>query len=378
MPQKPQIRLAQLRVGLLVTASVAVIILVIFWISDDSSPFTERTLLKSYFSGVQGLRVGAEVRLSGVGIGSVKELNFRNQIPATPTQPDYVEVVMEVSGELDGRPAVERIRSDSRAYLETAGVLGDNVINITPGSLAGAPIKPGGVIEGVSKPSVGDILSTAQTAMGNLNAVSDDIKAVTGRIRAGAGTAGRFLNDEEVYVNLNHTIQQAERLLYEVRRGPGTAGRLISDPALYGQITNVAARFERIATQLDEQLSTGQGTLGKLLKDEQLYNRADSLLAELNAGAADLSQLTTQIRRGEGTVGKLVNDEAVYADLRAAANDLRTLTARLERGEGTAGLLLKDPRLYNNVNTLSTELVKLLYDFRQNPKKYLDIDLEIF
>jgi phospholipid/cholesterol/gamma-HCH transport system substrate-binding protein len=377
MPQQQQPRLAQLRVGLLVSASIFVLILVIVWISDDS-PFAERTIIKTYVSGVEGLREGAEVRLSGVKIGSVTELNFRDQIPATPTTPNYVEVVMEVSGELDGRPAIERIRTDSRAQLETAGVLGDNVINITPGSLAGVPIQPGGVIEGISKPSVGDILSAAQTAMGNLNAISGDVKAITGRIRVGQGTVGRFLNDEALYLNLNRTVLQAERLLADVRQGKGTAGRLISDPTLYRQITDVATRFERIATQLDQQFTAGRGTLGKLLKDDRLYNRADTLLAELNESANDLDQITTRIRRGEGTVGKLITEEAIYADLRAAANDLRTITARLERGEGSAGLLLKDPRLYHNINTLSTELVKLLYDFRQNPKKYLDIDLKLF
>ena len=74
----------------------------------------------------------------------------------------------------------------------------------------------------------------------------------------------------------------------------------------------------------------------------------------------------------------MINNEEIYTDLRAATQDLRILTARLERGEGTAGLLFKDERLYHNINTLSAEMVKLLYDFRQNPKKYLTVKFEIF
>jgi len=34
--------------------------------------------------------------------------------------------------------------------------------------------------------------------------------------------------------------------------------------------------------------------------------------------------------------------------------------------------------LYSNVNQLSSESVKLIYDFRQNPKKYLTIKFELF
>ncbi|MFN8004872.1 MAG: MCE family protein, partial [Acidobacteriota bacterium] len=75
---------------------------------------------------------------------------------------------------------------------------------------------------------------------------------------------------------------------------------------------------------------------------------------------------------------KLLNDEKLYADTRATVEKLRVIADRLERGEGTAGLLLKDDKLYNNVNTLSVELTKLLYDFRQNPKKYLSVKVTIF
>jgi phospholipid/cholesterol/gamma-HCH transport system substrate-binding protein len=57
---------------------------------------------------------------------------------------------------------------------------------------------------------------------------------------------------------------------------------------------------------------------------------------------------------------------------------LRTISDQLEKGQGTAGMLLHDDKLYNNLNQTSSEVVKLLYDFRQNPKKYLTIKLTIF
>jgi len=57
---------------------------------------------------------------------------------------------------------------------------------------------------------------------------------------------------------------------------------------------------------------------------------------------------------------------------------MKTFMEDVEQGKGTLGKLAKDPELYQNMNQLSAEMVKLLYDFRQNPKKFLTIKFEIF
>ena len=378
MAQRKPVSLAGMRVGLLVFASIVILILVIFSVSGDIRLFGHKTVVKTYMSSVDGLRKGAEVRLSGKQVGSVSQINFGSQIPSSPEAPTTLEIIMEISGTLDGRPAIERIRSDSLAVLKSAGVLGDNVIDITPGTVKGEPIQDGAVIKSLAQKSVGDIINASQTAMANLNAISADIKEMTGKAKAGEGTIGKFVNDDAFYVNLNRTVLQTEKLLTDIRSGEGTAGRIISDPTLYNQLTDTVTQLRRVVDGVNEQILAGRGTIGRLLKDEELYNRANSLVGKLDETSARIERTMAKIERGEGNLGKLLNDEKLYQDMRTTVENFKAISARLERGEGTAGLLLKDERLYQNLNNTTAEITKLLYDFRQNPKKYLSIRVSIF
>ncbi len=380
MPQQKQASFSGLRVGILTVVSLAIVMLVIFTVSGDIKlPGIGRTAtVRTEMGSVDGLRKGAEVRLSGKKVGSVKEINFNRLIPTEQNAQNHIEIIMEIDGTLNGQPAIERIRTDSKAVLKSAGVLGDNVIDITPGTSAGKAIKEGDRIDSLAQKSVGDIISAAQTAVGNLNQISDDVKVMTGNMKAGRGTVGKLLNDEAFYLDLDSAVREAEKLMLAVKEGKGTMGQLVSDPTLYNQASETVAQLRRITDQVGDQLSTGKGTIGKLFKDEELYNRANSLVAKLDETSGRLERTMAKIERGEGTVGKLINDEKIYADARDIIEKLNAITARLEKGEGTAGMLLKDDRLYNNVNNLSAEMTKLLYDFRQNPKKYLSVKVTIF
>lgn len=381
MPQNKPPRLAELRVGLLLLLALAVLVLVIFAVSGDLKVpgFGQTTTVRTEMGSVDGLRKGAEVRLSGKKIGSVKEIRFSNQIPGSKDAVTNIEIIMEIDGKLDGRPAIERIRTDSVATLKTAGVLGDNVIDISPGTQAGNAINNGDRINSQAQKSVGDILNATNAAINNFLSVSDDIKVITGRLKDGNGTAGRFLNDETLYLSLDRTVRQAETLLSSIREGDGTFSRLINDSALYEQVTSTVTQLRGISDQINTQLEgKGKGTIGKLIKDDEVYNKANTLIAKANDISTKLDNVMLRIERGEGNLGKLIKDEQLYADARVTIEKLKGIADRLEKGEGTAGLLLKDEKLYNNVNTLSTEITKLIYDFRQNPKKYLSVKVTIF
>jgi phospholipid/cholesterol/gamma-HCH transport system substrate-binding protein len=68
----------------------------------------------------------------------------------------------------------------------------------------------------------------------------------------------------------------------------------------------------------------------------------------------------------------------LYDTSRQAIDRFASFVEQVEKGDGTLGKLLKDPGLYNNLNESSAEITKLLYDLRQDPKKYLTIRFRLF
>jgi phospholipid/cholesterol/gamma-HCH transport system substrate-binding protein len=320
------------------------------------------------------------VRLAGVRVGKVESIKL---LPPTddPAAPK-VEARLAIDSKIDGRPASDRIRTDSQAQLAAPGLLGnEKLINVTPGTAVGQPVTEDFVLNSTASNSFNDLATSGNDLVQRLGKVSDQVNEIVRKINEGQGTLGRVVNDEALYNNLNATIRETEDVMRQIRSGQGSAGKFVNDPALYNNANEIAVQLRAIAVDLRR----GRGTAGKLLTDEELYNRASSTIARLDQATDQINAVIADVRAGRGTVGKLLTDEAIYNDARAAIARFNTTAERIDnvvagaqRGEGTVGKLLTDDQLYSNVNQLSSEGVKLIYDFRQNPKKYLTVKFELF
>jgi phospholipid/cholesterol/gamma-HCH transport system substrate-binding protein len=98
-----------------------------------------------------------------------------------------------------------------------------------------------------------------------------------------------------------------------------------------------------------------------------------------------IDQIIAGINQGQGTLGKLIKDESIYNDARTAIARFNTTAARIDnvvagaqRGEGTLGKLLTDESLLQQRQQPLVRRREMIYDFRQNPKKYLTIKFQLF
>lgn len=379
-PSKKNVTLSQLRVGIFVLIAIAVLVFLVLNASGDINPFSRKLHLKARFADANGLREGSEVRLAGVRVGKVERIVLLE--PSTDTTAPRVEAQMVIDATIDGKPASDRIRTDSQAQQGSPSLLGNEMlINITPGSSMGQPIQDGAVLPSSSSNTVNDFATSGTELAQRLSKLSDEINLIVKDVREGKGTVGRLFSDEALYNNLNATIRETEDVMRQVRSGDGSAGRFINDPALYNNANEIAVQLRAIA----EDIRAGKGSAGKFINDDELYNRINRTVDRLDKSVDQINLMVAEVNAGRGTLGKLIRDEQIYNDARAAiarfnttAERIDNLVAAAQRGEGTVGRLLNDDSLYSNVNQLSSEGVKMLYDFRQNPRKYLTIKFELF
>ena len=280
------------------------------------------------------------------------------------------------------------IRRDSYISLGSVGLLGDKYIQISLGRTPDPPKTVKDTMEGFfgeHEIDVVEITGRTQTGfqelitgtndiLANFQTLSSKVQDIVGRFEAGEGTVGRFLTDPSFYNNLNETVvaakgtvAHASGLMQGIGEGEGTIPLLLRERTVFDKMEASMTRLEHILAEVEQ----GQGTAGRLIQDTELYDNANRTMASARSFAQ-------RLETGEGTLGKLSTDDQLYIELNQTLQKLSGFVNDIEEGKGTLGRLAKDEQLYQNVNQLSGEIIKLIYDFRQNPRKFLTIKFELF
>jgi phospholipid/cholesterol/gamma-HCH transport system substrate-binding protein len=397
---KPKLTFSQLRVGVFVLAGLGILAFLILNSTGDFNPFEKKMRLKARFAAADGLREGSDVQIAGVKIGKVESVSL---LPPDTPEDSKIEAVLAVGVELGGRPITERIRSDSTAQLIAVSVLAnDKLINITPGTAKGSPVSEGHILESKDAISINQLTKTGNDLLEQINKLAVPANEILNKANQGEGTLGKIVNDESLYRNLDATIAETkltvtklQTTLDKVNKGDGTAGRLLNDPSLYNSLNKTVNQLESISNDI----KSGKGTAGKFVTDDALYNETRAAIIDLRTSAAkingiadDFKLITNDLVGGKGSAGMFLKDQQLYENARdtlakfnSTADKLDLILGDARAGKGTIGRLVTDETLYNNinqtasnVNQFSSETTKLIYDFRQNPKKYLRIKVSLF
>ena len=363
----------KLRVGLFVLIGLAAFLSMIYALGARARLFEPRFTVSAEFTEVGGLVEGATVRLAGVQIGRVSAVRL-------PSQPGgKVRVDMTIA-----RQFGDRVRKDSVARIETQGLLGDRIIEISVGTAAAPPVRPNDLIASTDPFDIGRVMSesaqvvksigtladslreTARTlnqsrlieeasaTVQSARRITDQVGRIVGEVERGKGWAHVLVYEEPVALRrVNELVTSTQSLLDRVQRGEGAAGVLTSEQSTASAKRLVAAMDK--LSRVVEQPSAEDGVLPALLFDPKYR----PVLDDLRVVAHNLRDVSDRLAGGRGTLGSLIKDEPTDGGIRQASQDfqaaianLKEITEKIKDGEGTVGALIADPTIYERLVTI--------------------------
>lgn len=282
-------------VGAIVAAAILVFILGTMWLSGRR--VGSGNVVRIQFADVSGLKRASPVRVSGVNVGKVEEIEFL----------DVCKVLVTAS-----LPAKIRPRVDADAKIVSISLVGDYAVDFHPGE-AGQTLPPGKVILGSYDPGL------------------------TGRAQVLSDRADSILIGAQAIVNkqtaeqLKATLTALEGTLKAAQRTMQIYGDSISGPT--AELTRTMVAFRQLSTRLDSTLANP--ALGRTL------TRTDTLAGNLAAMTARFDSTLAAINRGQGTLGKFATDSGLYYDLRDVTNSMKELLDELKKNPGKVGVTVK-------------------------------------
>lgn len=331
----------EIKVGAFVLAGLLVTSVVIFLIGDERKLFEKKQSYKAVFTDVQGLKRGSPVRMGGVDVGSVNSVDYADD-PKDPKLYVFFSVVKDEA---------RRIRTDSRASIDSKGLLGDKMIVVTIGSPGATEIPAGGTVRSQESKDITEMMT-------KLGALSDKAEHIMGNLER---TTTALANDE-FQNDLRSSVKSLAGILKSVNEGDGYAGRFIRDPAEADRLSRTLANLERTTSDLDRTTREVNQILARVNQGpgfvhDVVYGEGPSqTLAQFGNAADELGRTLRGVREGNGIARSFIygddQSQAVMANLNAMSGDVRQIVADMRAGRGTLGALLVDPSVYEDLKVL--------------------------
>jgi phospholipid/cholesterol/gamma-HCH transport system substrate-binding protein len=322
----------ELKVGALVVVSLGLLIGFVALLGGLSFQPGFRVYVDYDFSG--NIHSGAPVKVSGIKIGKVEEIRFLGgELDPKVNRRVQVRLVVRIE-----ERAHAAIHQDAEFFVNTQGVLGEQYLEIAPGSYEKPRLEPEAILRGVDPPRTDLIIARLYEFLDSVTSLlREDKEVLRELLRSGAKVArsldqllGENRDDiRKLLANLDHLTAESAELLAKIDKGLG-------DPeALHRTLANI----ESISTALRGDIAPllqktrraldGVGDVAALLgpdEKKKLIRAVDELVALSSKAqllASDAAALTQDLRKGKGTAGALLVDPQIYDDLKELTRDLK-------------------------------------------------------
>jgi phospholipid/cholesterol/gamma-HCH transport system substrate-binding protein len=334
----------EISVGAVVSVGIIVFAVAVMAISKESRLFVPRDTYWTRFENTSGLGEGSPVRLVGVQIGTVEEIEFPE---------DIRESKIKVTFSVD-RAFATRIRAGTQAYLKSLTYLSnEKYVELTPGDPDQDRLAVGGFVE----PGISVWEETLQQSQG----IADDVKEITASLRdllvainRGGGIVQEMIHNPEFgrqgVANLEGSLSALRRTLEGVEKGRGLAGVVMTDEVFARkQAEHIDATLAHLRSVM-EKLDSDTGAVAALTAPDGPGVKA---VEDLRSATAALRRVASRLDEGRGLVGRVVNDEdyasALLKKIDGTVGHAESILRKVDSGEGTLGGIVNDPEVYEGL-----------------------------
>jgi phospholipid/cholesterol/gamma-HCH transport system substrate-binding protein len=185
------------KLGIFVILGLLLFVSTIYFVGKQQNIFGNVFHLKAQFKTVSGLKVGNNVRFSGINIGTVYDVELLTDTSV------LVNLVIK-------KKYQEFIKKDAKAGIGSDGLMGDKVLTITPGIADRNPVENGDFILTKSAIEMEDVMQSAKTSVDNAGVITAQLASFTTKMNTGNGALSKLISDEEFSNSLKSTLMNLQ------------------------------------------------------------------------------------------------------------------------------------------------------------------------
>jgi phospholipid/cholesterol/gamma-HCH transport system substrate-binding protein len=268
----------KIKLGIFISIGMLVFIVGIYFIGEGQQLFRSTFRISGVFKDVAGLQVGNNVRLSGVNIGVVDNIQIESDSSTR------VEMLIDEDARMF-------IKKDAIAAIGSEGLMGNKMLIITPGTGGKKEIENNDSVATAIPMNMDDLFVSLKTTIDNTSSITSDLSKITSNIQSGKGTIGRLLMDQSMRQNVDSTFTNLKE---------GSAGfKTLMDKA--NQIDGILASLKTTIdntssitsnlSKITDSIHAGKGTIGMLLMDSTMRHNMDSTVVNVKNSSAELKLL---------------------------------------------------------------------------------------
>jgi phospholipid/cholesterol/gamma-HCH transport system substrate-binding protein len=276
------------KLGMFVLLGLTLFVVTIYFIGKNKNMFASTFHLKSQFKNVSGLKVGNNVRFSGINIGTVKNIEFVSD--------SAVVVDLIIKEEIQ-----KFIKKDAIASIGSDGLMGDKVITISPGTSSNEIVKDNATIASTKAVELEDLMKGLRKSVDNAQIITMQLSEFSVKINKGKGALNKVLTDEEFAKGLDKTIANLQSSSDEfvvftknMNDKNGTLSKLMTNPSYANSIEKTLNNLEKSSNEFEvfsKKMNSDKGILSKLVTNERLAVSLDSSLTNIEKGSKKLLEI---------------------------------------------------------------------------------------